>query len=178
MKGNTGTRTASRLSKKIFVVGKVYDTALMTDDRIRDAVQKDLNDYIGTGKVDFNIHTGPDMISLVFTRFTDYYGQRNADLTGEMMDADAFMITGEGYNGFHMPFMFPTAPFGYTPYLMDHLTSSTCHPKFIREQWSNALMAFHQHSSVDCLLVLRQCNLYGHYSFSKFENLVHTHIYT
>ena len=45
----------------------VYDTALMTDDRIKDAVQKDLNDYIGTGKVDFNIHTGPDMISLVFT---------------------------------------------------------------------------------------------------------------
>ena len=41
------------------------------------------------------------------------------------------------------------------------LTSSTCHPKFICEQWRNALMAFHQHSSVDCLLVLRQCNLYS-----------------
>ena len=38
-------------------------------------------------------------------------------------------------------------------------------------------MAFHQHSSVDRLLVLRQCNLYGYYSFSKFEHLVHTHIY-
>ena len=57
------------------------------------------------------------------------------------------------------------------------LTSSTCHPKFICEQWRNALMAFHQHSSADCLLVLRQCNLYSHYSFSKFEHLVHTHIY-
>ena len=59
----------------------------------------------------------------------------------------------------------------------NHLTSSTRTPKFIREQWSNALMAFHQHRSVDCMLVLRQCNLYGHDSFSKFENLVHTHIY-
>ena len=58
-----------------------------------------------------------------------------------------------------------------------HLTSSTRTPKFIRKQWRNALMAFHQHSSVDYLLVLRQCNLYGHYSFSKFEHLVHTHIY-
>ena len=57
------------------------------------------------------------------------------------------------------------------------LTSSTRTPKFIRKQWRNALMAFHQHSSVDYLLVLRQCNLYGHYSFSKFEHLVHTHIY-
>ena len=45
------------------------------------------------------------------------------------------------------------------------LTSSTRTPKFIRKQWRNTLMAFHQHSSVDYLLVLRQCNLYGHYSF-------------
>ena len=60
---------------------------------------------------------------------------------------------------------------------LDLLTSSTRTPKFIRKQWRNALMAFHQHSSVDYLLVLRQCNLYGHYSFSKFEHLFHTHIY-
>lgn len=42
---------------------------------------------------------------------------------------------------------------------------------------SDTLMPFHQHSSIDCLLVLRQCHLYSHYSFSKFEHLVHTHIY-
>ena len=34
----------ARLSKKIFVVGKIYDTALMTDQEINDAVQKDLDD--------------------------------------------------------------------------------------------------------------------------------------
>ena len=93
----------ARLSKKIFAVGKVYDTAIMTDQEIEDAVQKDLDDYIGTGKVDFSIHTEPDMISLVFIR---------------LIDADAFMITGEGYQGFHLPSMFPTVPFGYTPYVM------------------------------------------------------------
>ena len=38
-------------------------------------------------------------------------------------------------------------------------------------------MAFHQHSLIDNLLALRQCNLYSHYSFSKFEHLVHTHIF-
>ena len=57
------------------------------------------------------------------------------------------------------------------------LTSSTCHPKFICEQWSDTLMPFHKHSLIDSLLALRQCNLYSHYSFSKFEHLVHTHIY-
>ena len=110
--------TNARLSKKIFVVGKIYDTALMTDQEIEDAVQKDLDDYIGTGKVDFSIHTEPDMISLVFIRFTGYYGEKSIDMAKDMIDADAFMITGEGYQGFHLPSMFPTVPFGYTPYVM------------------------------------------------------------
>ena len=110
--------TNARLSKKIFAVGKVYDTALMTDQEIEDAVQKDLDDYIGTGKVDFSIHTEPDMISLVFIRFTGYYGEKSIDMAKDMIDADAFMITGEGYQGFHLPSMFPTVPFGYTPYVM------------------------------------------------------------
>lgn len=108
----------ARLSKKIFVVGKVYDTALMTDQEIEDAVQKDLDDYIGTGKVDFSIHTEPDMISLVFIRFTGYYGEKSIDMAKDMIDADAFMITGEGYQGFHLSSLFPIAPFGYTPYVM------------------------------------------------------------
>ena len=33
-----------------------------------------------------------------------------------MIDADAFMVTGEGYNGFQPPYKFPIAPFGYSPY--------------------------------------------------------------
>lgn len=118
MNENTNTQTTPRLSKKIFVVGKVYDTALMTDQEIEDAVQKDLDDYIGTGKVDFSIHTEPDMISLVFIRFTGYYGEKSIDMAKEMIDADAFMITGEGYQGFHLFSMFPIAPFGYSPYVM------------------------------------------------------------
>lgn len=114
MKENTNTR----LSKKFFVVGKVYDTAIMTDQEIKDTVQKDLDDYIGTGIVNFNIHTEPDMIFLIFIRFADYYKQNNIDLSKDMIDADAFMVTGEGYNGFRLPSKFPIAPFGYHPYLL------------------------------------------------------------
>ena len=88
MKENTNTR----LSKKFFVVGKIYDTALMTDQEIKDAVQENLDDYIGEGKVDFSIHTEPNMISLIFIRFTDYYKQNNIDLSKDMIDADAFML--------------------------------------------------------------------------------------
>lgn len=117
MNGNNNTQTTPRLSKKIFVVGKIYDTALMTGQEIKDAVQKDLDDYIGEGKVDFSIHTDSNMISLIFIRFTDYYKQNNIDLSKDMIDADAFMVTGEDYNDFHLlPSMFSIAPFGYSPY--------------------------------------------------------------
>ena len=118
MNGNNNTQTTPRLSKKFFVVGKIYDTALMTDQEIKDAVQENLDDYIGEGKVNFSIYTEPNMISLIFIRFTDYYKQNNVDLTKDMIDADAFMVTGEGYQGFHLPSLFPTVPFGYTPYVM------------------------------------------------------------
>ena len=116
MNENNNTQTTPRLSKKFFVVGKVYDTALMTDQEIKEAVQKDLDDYIGEGKVNFSIHTDSNMISLIFIRFTDYYKQNNIDLSKDMIDADAFMVTGEGYNGFQPPYKFPIAPFGYSPY--------------------------------------------------------------
>ncbi|ADY37624.1 hypothetical protein Bacsa_3096 [Phocaeicola salanitronis DSM 18170] len=116
MNGNNNTQTTPRLSKKIFVVGKIYDTALMTDQEIKDVVQENLDDYIGEGKVNFSIHTDSNMISLIFIRFTDYYKQNNVDLTKDMIDADAFMVTGEGYNGFQLPSKFQIAPFGYSPY--------------------------------------------------------------
>ena len=108
----------SRINKKVFIVGKVYDTATKTDQEIGDAVQKDLDEYIGKGIVNFGFHTHPNMISLVFIRFTEYYKQNNANLKKDMVDADAFMVTGEGFGGFRMPVKFPIAPFGYTPYLM------------------------------------------------------------
>ena len=110
--------TTGRLAKKFLAVGKNYDTATMTDQEITDTIQKDLDEYIGEGKVNFGFHTSPNMISLVFIRFTEYYKQHNVDLKKEMLDADAFMVTGEGFGGFRLPVKFPIAPFGYTPYLM------------------------------------------------------------
>ena len=112
------TKDTERLAKTIWAAGKLYNTTQMTDQEIEDAVQKDLDGYIGKGMVNFGFHTTPNMISLVFIRFTDYYKQNNVDLKKDMLDADAFMVTGEGIDGFTMPVKFPIAPFGYTPYLM------------------------------------------------------------
>ena len=110
--------TTGRLAKKFLAVGKIYDTAIMTDQEIEDAVQKDLNSFVGEGRVNFGIATTNNMISLVFIRFTEYYKQNNVDLKKDMLDADAFMVTGEGFGGFKLPEKFPIAPFGYSPYLM------------------------------------------------------------
>ena len=117
--------TTGRLATKFLAVGKIYDTSTMTDQEIEDAVQKDLDEYIGEGKVNFSFHTTPNMISLVFIRFTGYYQKNNVDLKKDMLDADAFMVTGEGFGGFNLPVKFPIAPFGYTPYLMGQSNSDS-----------------------------------------------------
>lgn len=111
--------TTGRLAKKFLAVGKIYDTSTMTDQEIEDAIQKDLDNFVGEDCVNFGITTTDKMISLVFIRFTEYYKQNNVDLKKDMLDADAFMVTGEGLGGFRLPVKFPIAPFGYTPYLME-----------------------------------------------------------
>lgn len=55
----------NKLSRKIFLVSKIYDTGIQTDDEIARLVQTDLDNYIGIDKVIFGITT------TVFT--TDYY---------------------------------------------------------------------------------------------------------
>lgn len=102
----------NRLSKKIVLVSKIYDTGIQTDDEIARLVQTDLDNYIGLDKVIFGITTTDKTITAVFQRYTDYSKDDLAD--GLMKDADAFMITGEGYNNFHLPNSFPIVPFSYS----------------------------------------------------------------
>lgn len=106
----------NRLSKKIFLVSKVYDTGIQTDDEITRLVQADLDDFIGVDKVIFSITTTETKITAIFQRYTDY---NKDDLDNRLMkDADSFMISGTSYKGFHLPVAFPIAPFGYS-YLME-----------------------------------------------------------
>ena len=114
----------NRLSRKIFLVSKIYDTGIQTDDEIARLVQTDLDNYIGIDKVIFGITTTDKTISAIFQRYTDYSKDDLAD--GLMKDADAFMITGEGYNSFHLPKPFPTVLLGYS-YLMEQKEFKTAY---------------------------------------------------
>lgn len=114
----------NRLSKKIFLVSKVYDTGMQTDDEIAKLVQADLDAFIGTDKVIFSITTTETKITAIFQRYTDY---NKDDLNDRLMkDADAFMVVGESYKDFHLPVTFPTVPFGYS-YLMEQKEFKTAY---------------------------------------------------
>lgn len=52
------------LAKKIFVVGKVYDTAILTEKEIETSVQSDIDAWIGRDKV-------------IFTKRKRFYREKN-----------------------------------------------------------------------------------------------------
>ena len=103
------------IDKKIFVAGKVYDLLAMDKDTVEASVQADLDSYAGKDKVRFELYTIGNAVAMFFHRGFDY-GPYNADPTKDIMDADAFMMTAHGYNGFWMPGPFPMIPGCIYPY--------------------------------------------------------------
>lgn len=96
----------TRYNNKFFAVSKVYDTALMTDSGIESSIQKDLDAYVGKDKVDFKLSRQGRNVAMFFHRLVNY-DELHADPREEILDVDALMITGEGYNGFKMPVPLP-----------------------------------------------------------------------
>lgn len=108
--------TMTQCNKKFFAVSKVYDTAVMTDSEIESSIQKDLDAYVGKNKVEFKLSRQGKNVSMFFYRQANY-NELYADPREDIPDADALMITGEGYNGFKMPVPLPPMPFlGYIHY--------------------------------------------------------------
>lgn len=97
--------------KKIFIVSKLYDTAVLTDNEIKLEVQKDLDTLIGAGRVKFDITSTEKGSTLIFHRNVDY-GMTKPNT--EIIDADAYMICGIGLDGFKLPQMWYEPPFGYS----------------------------------------------------------------
>lgn len=107
---------AKQVNKKFFAVGKVYDTAVMTDNEIESSIQKDLDTYLGKDKVEFKLSMQGRTLAMFFRRQVDY-DELHANPEEDIIDADALMITGEGYNGFKMPVPLLPMPFiGYIHY--------------------------------------------------------------
>lgn len=99
--------------KKIFVMGKVYTMAEANISEIEKSVQKSIDDCIGSDRVKFRLYTLGNVAAMFFHRGVDY-SVPGADPEKDMIDADAFLLTGHCYNNFFMPEPFPIIPGGYS----------------------------------------------------------------
>lgn len=104
---------------KLFIASKLYDTTAKTIAEIEKEVQKDLDYYVGKDKVIFKLCITGKTASMSFFRGVDYFSLY-ADPKSMIVDADAYMVTGEGVGGFRMPCQFPKVPFGYS-YSMEQI---------------------------------------------------------
>lgn len=98
---------------KLLITSKVYDTETKTKTEIENLVQKDIDNYIGKDKVIFKLYITGKTVAMYFYRGVNY-SSFNADPGDMIIDADAYMITGEGYEGFRMPCPFYKVPYGYS----------------------------------------------------------------
>ena len=101
---------------KLFIVSKIYDTEKQSTAEIEESVLKDLDCYVGKDNVIFKLYKIGKTAAMYFYRrlkYSDYH----SDSKNLIMDADAYMITGEYYNGFRMPVQFPKVPYGYSYYM-------------------------------------------------------------
>ena len=94
---------------KLFIVSKIYDTSILSNNQIENLVQKDLDAYVGENKVIFKLNITGKTVAMYFYRGVNY-SSLHADPKSQIIDADAFMITGEGFEGFSLPIQFPKVP--------------------------------------------------------------------
>lgn len=111
------------LAKKVFIVGKVYDTGSLTEKEIETCVQADLDAWIGKDKVIFNIGVTNNRINLIFRRNVDY---GTAKTKTEILDADAYMVCGIGSNKFQLPVMWFEPILNY-PYHFEQSVFKKCY---------------------------------------------------
>lgn len=94
---------------KLFIVPKIYDTSILSNNQIENLVQKDIDSYVGKDKVIFKLSITGKTAAMYFYRGVDY-SSLHADPKSQIIDADAYMVTGEGYEGFSLPIQFPKVP--------------------------------------------------------------------
>lgn len=98
---------------KLFITSKIYDTEKQTIAVIEKAVHEDVDNYIGKDRVIFKLYITGKTAAMYFHRGVDY-SSLHADPENMIIDADAYLITGEGYEEFRMPVQFPKVPYGYS----------------------------------------------------------------
>ncbi|MBE6300204.1 MAG: hypothetical protein E7083_07770 [Bacteroidales bacterium] len=100
------------MKKKIYLVGKVYDLFTTTANEIETDVQSMLDAHYGSNHVIFRINVWKKEKEVTINFYRSYNDWYKAD-SKSIFCADMDLITGRGINGFQVPCMWPTAPFGY-----------------------------------------------------------------
>lgn len=95
--------------KKIFLVAKVHEMEPTTLASVQQEIQNDLDRFTNGHRVVFSV-ANPNENEFEFTfRRTS---SQNLVEEGKINSADAWAITGDGFDGFSMPEPLPSAPFG------------------------------------------------------------------
>ena len=100
------------MKKKIFLGGKVYDLSIIPVQKIIDDVQSRLDAHYGKGCCVFSIYVWKEEKEVTINFWRNYKDSYNTD-DKSIFCADMDLITGRGIEGFAVPYMWPTVPFGY-----------------------------------------------------------------
>ena len=95
--------------KKIFLVAKVHEMEPATIMSVQQEIQNDFDSVTGDRRVVFSACNPSDNeFEFTFNRTS----LQNLVEVGKINSADAWAITGDGFDGFSMPEPLPSAPFG------------------------------------------------------------------
>ena len=101
------------MKKQIFLVGKVYDLSKVTIQRIIADVQNRLDAHYGKNLIRFTLIVDKQAKKVIINFWRSYNEWYHPEETNNIFCADMDLITGRGIEGFAVPYMWPTVPFGY-----------------------------------------------------------------
>ena len=120
------------MKKKIFLTGKVYDLASTSTQDIQTDIQNRLDAHYGSGCIIFTINVWKQSKEVTINFLRNYNEWYHPENKTNIFCADMDLITGRGIEGFAVPYMWPTAPFGY-PFSTGIDDFITCYKKSAKE---------------------------------------------
>ena len=101
------------MKKNIYLVGKVIDLSKVTVQEIMDDVQRRLDTHYEKGRILFTLNVCKQTKEVIINFWRSYNEWYHPEETNNIFCADMDLITGRGIEGFAVPYMWPTVPFGY-----------------------------------------------------------------
>ena len=120
------------MKKNIYLVGKVIDLSKVTVQEIMDDVQRRLDTHYGKGRILFTLNVCKQSKEVIINFWRSYNEWYHPEETNNIFCADMDLLSGRGIEGFEVPCMWPTAPFGY-PFSTGIDDFITCYKKSARE---------------------------------------------